>query len=126
MAIALDHIILPVTDVEKSTTFYTRVLGLTPEPDALVRVSPTLVLQLMERPVQASYHLAFSLPLSEFTKVFERLKSDAVPYGNNFDTVGQMSGPGKSHGSDKNAQCVYFRDPDGHMLEIMHYPNAPT
>ena len=48
MAIALDHIILPVTDVGKSTRFYNRVLGLTPEPDALVRVSPTLVLQLME------------------------------------------------------------------------------
>ena len=126
MAIALDHIILPVTDVGKSTRFYNRVLGLTPEPDALVRVSPTLVLQLMERPVQASYHLAFALPMSEFAKALERLKAEAVPYGNNFDTVGTMTGPGKSHGSDKNAQCFYFRDPDGHMLEIMHYPNAET
>ena len=124
MTINLDHIILPVKDIEKSVAFYTTVLGLTSEPDSLLRISPTLVLQLIGRPPAVSYHLAFSMSKSEFENVFERLKINDVPYGNNFDNVGSMIGPGKSHGSDRNAKCFYFRDPDGHMLEIMNYERA--
>jgi catechol 2,3-dioxygenase-like lactoylglutathione lyase family enzyme len=121
MTIALDHMILPVSDIRTSAAFYSRILGLECEPDALIRISPTLVLQLMERSVQAPYHLAFALPATEFSRIAERLKSDAVPHGSNFDNVGSMTGPGKSHGSARNAKCFYFRDPDGHMLEIMNY-----
>ncbi len=57
----------------------------------------------------------------EFEAVLGRLKAEGVPYGDNFDTVGTLSGPGRSHGSGKNAACIYFTDPDGHMLEIMRY-----
>jgi len=121
MTVSLDHLILPVSDVEKSVRFYYKVLGLKYEPDALVRVSPTLVLQLIERPPQTGQHLAFSMSKGEFDDTLARLKTLEVPYGDNFDTVGTMSGPGISHGSGKNAASIYFRDPDGHMLEIMHY-----
>ena len=41
MNVELDHIILPVSDIEKSVQFYFKVLRLKYEPDALVRVSPT-------------------------------------------------------------------------------------
>lgn len=124
MTINLDHIILPVKDIERSAAFYAKVLGLRSEPDALIRISPTLVLQLIGRPPTASYHLAFSMSKSEFEGIFEQLKMSDVPYGNNFDTVGSMSGPGRSHGSERNAKCFYFKDPDGHMLEIMHYESV--
>jgi catechol 2,3-dioxygenase-like lactoylglutathione lyase family enzyme len=121
MTVALDHMILPVSDVEKSVHFYYKTLGLKYEPVALMRVSPTLVLQLIQQPPQISQHLAFSMSKAEFDETFRRLKAAEVPYGDNFDTVGTMTGPGVSHGSSKNASSVYFRDPDGHMLEIMHY-----
>jgi catechol 2,3-dioxygenase-like lactoylglutathione lyase family enzyme len=121
MTIALDHTILSVNDIEKSARFYYKVLGFKYEPEALIRISPTLVFQLIERPPLSSQHLAFSMSKSEFEETLARLKSAGVPYGDNFDTVGSMSGPGISHGSKKNAQSIYFKDPDGHMLEIMHY-----
>ncbi len=121
MTVALDHMILPVSDVEKSVRFYYKMLGLKYEPDALMRVSPTLVLQLIQQPPQISQHLAFSMSKAEFDETLARLKTAEIPFGNNFDTVGTMSGPGTSHGSAKNARAIYFRDPDGHMLEIMHY-----
>src|SRR5476651_713158 len=121
MTVALDHMILPVNDVETSVHFYYKMLGLKYEPVALIRVSPTLVLQLIQQPPQISQHLAFSMSRAEFDETLGRLKAAEVPYGDNFDTVGTMSGPGTSHGSAKNARAIYFRDPDGHMLEIMHY-----
>jgi catechol 2,3-dioxygenase-like lactoylglutathione lyase family enzyme len=124
MTIALDHTILSVNDIEKSVRFYYKVLGFKYEPEALIRISPTLVFQLIERPPQSSQHLAFSMSKSEFEETLGRLKSTGIPYGDNFDTVGSMSGPGISHGSKKNAQSIYFEDPDGHMLEIMHYEEA--
>lgn len=121
MTINLDHTLLPVQDVDRSIRFYRDVLGLGSEPFALVRISPTLVLQLIERPPPASQHLAFSMFRQEFEGILVRLREAKIPYGDNFDTVGTMSGPGRSSGSAKNAACIYFRDPDGHMLEIMHY-----
>ena len=124
MTIALDHTILSVNDIEKSARFYYKVLGFKYEPEALVRISPTLVFQLMQRPPQTSQHLAFSMSKSEFEDVLGRLKSASIPYGDNFDTVGTMTGPGTSHGSKKSAKSIYFKDPDGHMLEIMHYEPA--
>jgi catechol 2,3-dioxygenase-like lactoylglutathione lyase family enzyme len=121
MNVELDHIILPVSDIERSIRFYYKVLGLKYEPDALVRVSPTLVFQLIQQPPKVSQHLAFSMSKADFDTAFARLKASAIPYGDNFDTVGTMTGPGISHGSKKNAHAIYFRDPDGHMLELMHY-----
>ena len=121
MTVALDHTLLPVRDVETSVRFYYKVLGLKYEPESLLRISPTLVLQLIQRPVETSQHLAFSMSASEFEETLARLKEAKIPYGDNFDTVGTMTGPGTSHGSHKNAHCIYFRDPDGHMIEIMHY-----
>jgi catechol 2,3-dioxygenase-like lactoylglutathione lyase family enzyme len=124
MTIALDHTILSVSDVEKSVRFYYKMLGFKYEPEAQIRISPTLVLQLIERPPQISQHLAFSMSKSEFDETLGRLQAASVPYGDNFDTVGTMTGPGTSHGSKKNAKSIYFKDPDGHMLEIMHYDEA--
>lgn len=121
MAIALDHIILSVADVEKSVRFYYKILGFKYEPVALVRVTPTLVLQLIQRPPQISEHLAFSMSKAECEAAVERLKAAGVPYGDNFDTVGNMKGPGKASGSRKDGRSTYFCDPDGHMLEIIHY-----
>jgi catechol 2,3-dioxygenase-like lactoylglutathione lyase family enzyme len=124
MSVALDHIIVPVSDIERSVRFYGRILGLTYEPMALLRVSSTLVLQLMSRAPETSHHLAFSMSREEFDGTVRRLAEADVPFGDNFDTVGNMKGPGKAHGSRKNGASIYFRDPDNHMLEIMFY-DAP-
>jgi catechol 2,3-dioxygenase-like lactoylglutathione lyase family enzyme len=124
MAVALDHIILSVADARKSVRFYHQALGFKYEPEALIRVSPTTVLQLIQRPPETSQHLAFSMSRAEFEQTLARLKADGIAFGDNFDSVGTMSGPGKAHGSQKNGDSVYFRDPDDHMLEIICYEPA--
>lgn len=124
MAIALDHIILSVADMRRSVAFYYETLGLEYEPIALVRVSPTTVLQLIQRPPPASQHLAFSMTRPEFEATLARLKAGGVAFGDNFDSVGSSTGPGKAHGSEKNGDSIYFQDPDQHMLEIICYEPA--
>ena len=121
MVVALDHLILEVADAERSARFYYRTLGFKYEPIALVRVSPTTVLQLIQSAPEASQHLAFSMSRPEFDQAWARLKADDIPFGDNFDTVGTMTGPGRAHGSAKNGGSIYFRDPDSHMLEIICY-----
>jgi len=124
MAVALDHIILSVSDARRSVRFYDKTLSFKYEPEALIRVSPTTVLQLIQRAPETSQHLAFSMTRAEFEQALARLRADGVPFGDNFDSVGTMSGPGKAHGSQKNGDSVYFRDPDDHMLEIICYEPA--
>ena len=109
MNVELDHIILPVSDIEKSVPFYCfKVLRLKYEPDALVRVSSTLVFQLIQQSPKVSQHLAFSMSRADFDATLARRKASAIPYGDNFDTVGTMTGPGISHGSKKNANSIYL------------------
>ncbi len=84
-------------------------------------MSPTLVLQLIQSPPQISQHLAFSMSKAELEATVARLKAAEVAFGDNFDTVGNMKGPGRASGSEKNGHSIYFKDPDGHMLEIIHY-----
>ena len=124
MAIELDHILVPVADVEASVRFYHQFLKLRYEPIALMRVSPTLVLQLLPRPPEASQHMAFAMSRPELDETLERLKGAEIPYGDNFDAVGNLKGPGKAHGSRKNGCSIYFNDPDGHLLEIICYETS--
>ena len=125
MTINLDHLILRVTNVDESVNFYRQTLRLNYEADALLRVSPTLVLQLIEEPPSASTHLAFSMSRAEQEEIVERLRAAQIPFGGGFSTVGTMTGPGRAHGSQKNGASIYFRDPDKHMLEIIHYEPMP-
>ena len=112
---------LPDKDDEKSVRFYYKILGFMYEPMALVRVSPTTVLQLIQRAPETRQHLAFSMSRVEFEQTLARLKAAEIPFGDDFDSVGTMSGPGKAHGSQKNGDSIYFCDPDDHMLEIICY-----
>ncbi len=50
MTIRLDHLILPVNDLDESVEFYTAILGLwndgVREPFSIIRVTPDFALQL--------------------------------------------------------------------------------
>jgi len=124
MQVELDHIILSVTDVETSARFYHKVLGLKYEPEALLRVTPRFVIQMIQRPPQVSEHLAFQVSKPDFEAAVDRLQAAAIPYGDNFDRVGNMMGPGKASGSRKEGASIYFHDPDRHMIEIIHYEGS--
>ncbi len=125
MAIQLDHLILPVNDRAKSVDFYTRILGLMHEgerePFSVIRVTPDLALQLAPWGTRGGEHLAFSMTRAEFDLAFHRIREAGLAYGDSFETVGNMRGPGEADGARGLGKALYLFDPDGHLVEIRYY-----
>jgi catechol 2,3-dioxygenase-like lactoylglutathione lyase family enzyme len=125
MPIQLDHMILPVAELQPSIDFYTSILGCTyegeTEPFSVIRVTPDFTLQLAPWGTEGGWHLAFALPRAEFDAAFDRVKAAAIPYGDSFHAVGNMQGPGMEPGSRGDGESVYFFDPNQHLIEIRHY-----
>jgi catechol 2,3-dioxygenase-like lactoylglutathione lyase family enzyme len=125
MAIELDHLILMVNDRETSIDFYTAILGLRHEaerePFSMLRVTPGFVIQIAPWGTSGGEHLAFAMSRQEFDAVFERIKKAGVAYGDRFDAVGNMQGPGDEAASKGMGKAVYFFDPNKHLIEIRHY-----
>lgn len=125
MAIQLDHMILPVADLEQSIAFFTGIMGCTyegvSEPFSVIRVTPELTLQLAPWGTEGGVHLAFALPRPEFDAAFARVKAAGIPYGDSFHAVGNMQGPGDEDGARGPGKAVYFFDPNQHLIEIRHY-----
>jgi catechol 2,3-dioxygenase-like lactoylglutathione lyase family enzyme len=125
MPIELDHMILPVAELQPSIDFYTAILGCTyegeREPFSVIRVTPDLTLQLAPWGTDGGVHLAFALPRAEFDAAFDRVKAAGIPYGDSFHAVGNMQGPGVEPGSHGDGESVYFFDPNRHLIEIRHY-----
>ena len=119
MTIELNHTIVPARDKEESARFYERILGFKREPDLAhfspVRIaSQALILDFDNRERFEHHHYAFKVSESEFDEIFGRIKSEGLSYG---------SGPGTPDNLEINhrrgGRGVYFRDPNGHMLELL-------
>ncbi len=125
MPVTLDHLILMVNDREKSLRFYTTVLGFVHEgerdPFSVVRVNADTTLQLAPWGTKGGEHLAFAMTRPEFDDAFRRIRDAGVPYGDSFQTVGSMQGPGDEPGSKGAGKAVYCFDPDRHLIEIRYY-----
>jgi catechol 2,3-dioxygenase-like lactoylglutathione lyase family enzyme len=121
----LDHLILRVSDVGASLQFYVGVLGFTHDgedgPFTVVRISPVTTLLLAPSGTEGGEHLAFALSPEEFEDTFGRVRSAGVPYGDAFDRVGTMTGPGEEMGAQGLGKAVYVFDPDRHLVELRRY-----
>ncbi|MFC6592189.1 VOC family virulence protein [Deinococcus lacus] len=124
MDIALDHAVIHVSDWEKANRFYAGVLGAEVVPQGagfVYRIAgqqlnvhgPGVQVQEVARlPVQpGNSDLCFEWrgPLSAAQQHLERC---GVPI---------VSGPVKRHGARGEGLSVYFRDPDGSLLEFISY-----
>jgi catechol 2,3-dioxygenase-like lactoylglutathione lyase family enzyme len=127
MASRLDHIILNVNDRDKSVAFYTHILGFAAEgeregtPFSVIKVGTDFMLQLAPFGTKGGEHLAFSMSREEFEETFRRVREAGIEYGDSFDTVGNMRGPGNSAGARGACRSVYFFDPNRHLIEIAYY-----
>ena len=121
----LDHLIVNVNDRVRSIEFYTQVLGFAHEgeraPFSLIRVGADLLLQLAPFGTKGGEHLAFRLSASEFEATFKRIRDRKLEYGDKFDQVGNMRGPGEADGAKGKWQAVYLFDPNRHLIEIAYY-----
>ena len=112
-ASGIDHIVLHVSDVQRSKQFYTELLGMTPyrENDRQVflhagQQGVTLFRKQGDTPLTTGNDLNH-LALNVATGTYEALKADLEKHG-----VVVSGRPGED-------RCIYFQDPDGHRLQLM-------
>ena len=112
----LDHTIVHVKDKDASARFYARVLGLeyrgTSGTQSFVRVNDALLMRFDERE-QRHGHYAFHVSDEEFDAVLARVAEDGGTYGSSSGTA-DMAWADRDGG-----RRAYFRDPDGHSIEIL-------
>jgi catechol 2,3-dioxygenase-like lactoylglutathione lyase family enzyme len=121
MAITLNHTIVPARDKVSAARFFADIFGLTFDEKtdyfAPVRVNETLTLLFDDEAAFDSHHYAFHVSNDEFDAIFGRIKHAGIAYG---------SGPGTLEDGKLNdwngGRGVYFRNPDGHVLELMTVP----
>ena len=112
-ASGIDHIVLHVSDVQRSKQFYTELLGMTSyrENDRQVFLHAgaqgvALFKKTDGSPVPAGGDMNH-LALKVAGGTYESLKSELEAHG-----VSVSGRPGDDH-------CIYFQDPDGHRLQLM-------
>lgn len=121
MTVTLNHTIIHARDQVETAEFMTSILGLEPHvmlpPFAVVQVDDTS-LDVMETsdPI-SSRHFAFLVSETEFDEIFSRLKARGLSYW--ADPFQKQ--PGEINHWD-DGRGVYFKDPNGHLLEILTRP----
>jgi catechol 2,3-dioxygenase-like lactoylglutathione lyase family enzyme len=118
MTILLDHTIVSAHDKVAAARFFADIFGLEVAPPmgpfAPVRVNEGLTLDFQERDRFDGQHYAFHVDEQEFDAIFGRVKAAGIPYGSGPHSLedGQIN---HRHGG----RGVYFKDPNGHVLELL-------
>ena len=117
----IDHIVLYVTDIERTIDWYHDLFGFAPEgidlwragtkPFASVRVNPTLIIDFTPgTPNEPSIdHIALATTPKTFD-AFVTKHADLIEMG-----------PAKLSGAQGNGDGLYLRDPDNHRIELRTY-----
>ncbi|HTT76034.1 MAG TPA: VOC family protein [Candidatus Binataceae bacterium] len=120
MSITLNHTIVPAHDKEASAKHFAHLMGVKYEgrmgPFAQVRVNDTLTLDFDDRRSEdfEKHHYAFHVSDEEFDDIFGRIKAEGIRYGSLPWSLedGQIN-------NRLGGRGVYFRDLDGHVLELL-------
>lgn len=120
MAIELNHTIVPAKDKVASAKFFAKMFGLSFDESAVgyfapVKVNETLTLDFHDDVDRFEvHHYAFKVSEPEFDAIFTRVQEAGIPFGR---------GPGNLEdgklNSSNGGRGVYFRDPNGHILELL-------
>jgi catechol 2,3-dioxygenase-like lactoylglutathione lyase family enzyme len=121
MTIMLNHTIVPARDKMAAARNFAQIFGLSFDGAsshfAPVRVNETLTLLFDEDASFESHHYAFHVSEPEFDAIFCRVKDAGISYG---------SAPWSLNDGKLNdwngGRGVYFKNPDGHILELMTVP----
>ena len=121
----IDHIVLTVFDIDRTIDFYSRVLGMEPVTFAGGRRALAFGRQKLNlhqagrefepkalKPGPGAIDLCF-IAATPLEQVIASLK-DA--------NVAIIQGPVAKTGALGPMQSVYFRDPDGNLVEVSNYP----
>jgi len=117
---SLDHLVLCVADVGRTVAFYERVLGMQPRE---------------ERPGKWSLHFGSNKISLQDARSASDLARGTLPGSGNFCVLTDepvenfasvlrglgidiVAGPGEREGATGKLLSVYFRDPDGNLIEV--------
>jgi catechol 2,3-dioxygenase-like lactoylglutathione lyase family enzyme len=81
---------------------------------APLRVNETLTLDFDDNSGFESHHYAFKVSESEFDDIFGRVKTEGILYGSGPRSLDDMK---INH--RRGGRGFYFRDPNGHVLEVL-------
>ena len=117
MTIVLDHTIVPARDRAASATYFADLFGLSAGapvgPFSPVQVNASLTFDFDDRRPFEVHHYAFHVSDDEFDAIFGRVKGRGLAYG------GDPYAPENMRVREFNGgRTVYFKDLDGHLLEI--------
>lgn len=120
-AAGVDHLVLNVSDPERTLAWYRDKLGLEPArydewkrgeaPFVSVRLNGTTVIDLMVKDRTGTN-------VDHFCVVVEEVDLQAVADSGEFEVVG---GPWPLWGAQGEGTGLYVKDPDGNVVELRHY-----
>ena len=110
----IDHVVLWVSDLERSKKFYIDLLGMTVHAEndwQLFLWCGEQQVALFQRQDGAAVktgaelnHMALRMEPTSYTEVKERLEDEGI------EVSGRTGDP----------TCIYFNDPDGHRLQLLY------
>jgi catechol 2,3-dioxygenase-like lactoylglutathione lyase family enzyme len=121
----IDHFVITAADVDATCEFYTRVLGMTVKEfgegrkalhfgDQKINVHPPVgegPTYRAQRPSIGGYDFCF-ITQTPIVEVVAHLRAQGVRV---------EEGPGERSGAVGPITSVYFRDPDGNLVEVSNY-----
>ncbi len=123
----LDHLVLTVADIKATCRFYQQVLGMTPFTVGNGRTALSFGnrkinlhevgkgdLPQAHNPLPGTADLCF-LSRTPAVEMLDHLKANGVPV---------EEGPVRREGALGPITSVYFRDPDGNLIEVANYTEA--
>jgi catechol 2,3-dioxygenase-like lactoylglutathione lyase family enzyme len=134
----MDHIVLNVDDDERMIAFYTNVLQLAPErlqeyragtaPFPSVRLNPDTIIDLFPQKIwqkstpngqgrEHLNHFCMAMSKESWDGLLVRLKINAVAI---------EEGPVPRWGAHGTGTSIYFRDPEGNLIEARFYDQHPS
>jgi catechol 2,3-dioxygenase-like lactoylglutathione lyase family enzyme len=122
MAINFNHTIVSARDSKKSATFLAEILDLPGPtrwgPFEVVRTDNEANIDFMKVDGEiATQHYAFLVSEPEFDAIFGRVRARGLAYW--ADPAQSRQGEINHHDGGRG---VYFKDPDGHLIEIITRP----
>jgi catechol 2,3-dioxygenase-like lactoylglutathione lyase family enzyme len=123
MSIELNHTIVSARDPQASAQFLAGILGLDVDPPLSHFTPITLANRVtldydQSRDNIQSCHYAFTAADYEFDAAFARIQHAGITFF--ADPACQKAG--QIYHRDDGGRGVYFRDPDGHLMEILTHP----
>jgi catechol 2,3-dioxygenase-like lactoylglutathione lyase family enzyme len=125
MGVELNHLIIYARDGWESARFLSGILGLASSPEqwgpfVQIKTDNGVTLDFDTVETVTPSHYAFLLSEAEFDAAFKRLGKGKVTY---------YADPFLKHKGEINhaygGRGCYFRDPSGHMMEIITKPYGP-